>query len=326
MPLARQSTYVGNRGRSTRRKPRNKVMKKTTKKGAYKKGKVKAWVNRRRPFVETKTRVLSEIAYLNALPALPASGLANPTDYQPLIAGQTGAVVSTGIFSQLPLNNYNFMTQVGSMSGVDQSDRMNGNAVFAKWLNVKGKVRFPVDDDIARLPQNLEMVWGWTAPMNKTTNTDPEIGELTPIDVVSHVTEQVAEYYNSQVDELMFKPRRNNNLHILGRRRVRPNISRTYQAPPSALAGTTGQYTGGVVPDWKFNISFKIMKKIHYDQGGEVEYSSPNTNPKDRAFINNDQKVPFLIFYQPDEGVLYPDDEDKRPAVAYNSILYFSDS
>lgn len=325
MPLARQSTYVGPK-RSTRRKASSKTMKKTTKRGAYKKGKVKNWVNRRRPFVETKTRVLSQIWQLNALPALAASGLANPTDYQPLIADQTGAVVSTGVFSHLPLNNYNFMTQVGGMSGTDQSDRMNGNSIFAKWLNVKGKIRFPVDDDIARLPQNLEMIWGWTAPMNKTTNTTPEIGELTPINVVSHVTEQVAEYFNAQVDELQFVPKRNNNLQILGRKRIRPDISKTYQAPPTALAGTTTQYTGGVVPDFKFNVSFKIMKKIHYDAGGEVEYSSPNTNPRDRAFINNDQRIPFVVFYQPDEGILYPGDEDKRPAVAYNSILYFSDS
>jgi hypothetical protein len=68
------------------------------------------------------------------------------------------------------------------------------------------------------------------------------------------------------------------------------------------------------------------MKKVHYDSGGEVEYSSPNTNPKDRCYINNDQRIPFVVFYQPDEGILYPGDEDKRPAVAYNSILYFSDS
>ena len=320
--LVRQSTHVGKKKTTS-----SKVMKKTTKKGAYKKGKVKNWVNRRRPFVETKTRVLSEIYYLNAMPALAASGLANPTDYVPLIAGQTGSVVSTGIFSQLPLHNYNYMTQVGAQSGTDQSDRMNGNAVFAKWLNVKGKVRFPVDDDIARLPQNLEMIWGWTAPINATANTSPEVGELTPIDVTAHVTAQVAEYFNAQVDELQFIPKRNNNLRILGRRKVRPNINRTYQAPPGALLGSTGtQYTGGVVPDWKFNISFKIMKKIHYDSGGEVEYSSPNVNPKDRAYINNDQQIPFVIFYQPDEGILYPGDEDKRPAVAYNSILYFSDS
>jgi hypothetical protein len=212
------------------------------------------------------------------------------------------------------------------MSATDQSDRMNGNAVFAKWLNVKGKVRFPVDDDIARLPQNLEMIWGWTAPINATANTTPEVGELTPLSVTSHVTAQVAEYFNAQVDELQFIPKRNNNLQILGRRRVRPDISKTYTAPPTALAGTTTQYTGGVVPDWKFNISFKIMKKVHYDSGGEVEYSSPNTNPKDRCYINNDQRIPFVVFYQPDEGILYPGDEDKRPAVAYNSILYFSDS
>ena len=47
-------------------KSTKRFMKKTTKKGAYKKATKQQTANRRRPFVETKTRVLSDVAYLNS--------------------------------------------------------------------------------------------------------------------------------------------------------------------------------------------------------------------------------------------------------------------
>ena len=85
----------------------------------------------------------------------------------------------------------------------------------------------------------------------------------------------------------------------------------------------------GVVPDWKFNVSFKLMRKIHYDRGGTISYIDENQNTIDEATYNlNDHRIPFVCFYQPDYGVINGGvpNEDVVPNVAYNSLLYFNDS
>lgn len=302
-----------------------KTMKRTTKKGAYRKGNVKAMVTRRNPMVENKTRVLSEIWQMNGHDADPGTGLINPTTYWPLMSGVAGSpVYSTGIFNILPLHNFTTQFQSGRLN-TDNSDRMVGNNIFAKYLNVKGKIRWPVGDDISRLPQNLQLIWGYTAPSNYTSSTVPAVNALLPQNTTAHIVEQIGEYFNAQVDELQFTPKRNNNLTILGKRWIKPRQGSQYTAVPNQHTTSMGtDKISGVVPDSKFNISFKIMKKRHFDGGGNISYAG--TTDQDQCYQLNDHPIPFVCFYQPDEGTLYPGDADKRPSVAYNSILYFTDS
>jgi len=136
--------------------PRN--LKKTSKKGAYKKGAVKQFAKRQNPFVENKTRILSEIWQMNAHDIDPATGMIDPInggEGWPLMAGVAGnPIYSSGIFNILPLHNYTTMFQAGRLN-TDNSNRMSGNNIFAKYLNVKGKVIWPNGDNISRLPQSL---------------------------------------------------------------------------------------------------------------------------------------------------------------------------
>lgn len=280
---------------------------------------------RRNPMVENKTRVLSEIWQMNGYDADPGTGLINPTLYWPLMAGVAASpVYSTGIFSILPLHNYTTMFQSGRLN-TENSDRMVGTNIFAKYLNVKGKIRWPNGDNISRLPQNLQLIWGYTSPSNYTSSTVPAVGGLLPQNTTAHIVEQIGEYFNAQVDELQFTPKRNNNLHILGKRWIKPRQGNQYTAPPGHLPSTIGNdRVEGTVPDTKFNISFKIFKKTHYDAGGLISYAG--TTEQDQVYNLNDHRIPFVCFYQPDEGTLGMPDADKRPNVAYNSILYFTDS
>lgn len=306
--------------------PRN--LKKTTKKGAYGKNAKEQFAKRRNPMVEQKTRVLSEIWQMNGYDADPASGLVDPInggEGWPLMNGVAGSpVYSSGIFNLIPLHNYTCMFQSGRLN-TENSNRMSGNNIFAKYLNVKGKIRWPVGDDISRLPQSLQMIWGWTCPANFTTNTTPALPNIKPENITAHVVAQLGEYFNSTVDEFSFIPKRNNNLRILGKRWIKPKQGEQYTAVPNAHTTTTGvDKISGTVPDTKFNVSFKIFKKTHYDAGGMLSYAG--TADQDQCYNLNDHQIPFVVFYQPNGGTLYPGDADKHPNVAYNSILYYTDS
>lgn len=333
MPLARQSTYVGKKksSRKSRGKSRG-TMKKTTRKGAYKKGKVKVMKRRMAPLVETKTRELAEIA----APFGVSSGqIADPTVYNPLMAStaqpapHTNAIPSTGVYSLLTLPNFYTQFQVGQRVAVDNANRISGNAVFAKYLNVKGIVRFPVAENIQAYPQTLELIWGWCPPVNATTSTAPAVTGLSPANIYSHITAQVSEYMNAQSDQLRFHPKRDQHCQIIGRRKVRPNLQRQYTLPPTIKDDGESVQSEGVVPDWKFNVSFKIMRKIHYDRGGTIQYIDDNQTTIDEVCYNlNDHRIPFVAFYQPDYGVINGGvaSEDTVPNVAYNSMFYFTDS
>lgn len=326
--LVRQSTYVGKK--KSRKSSKN--MKKTTKKGAYRKNKVTAIKRRVAPMVETKTRELAEIA----TPFGNSSGqIAVPTVFNPLMASNaqpaphTNAIPSTGIYNLLTLANFYTQFQVGQRVAVDNANRINGNNIFAKYLNVKGIVRFPLAENIQAYPQSLELIWGWCPPMNTTTNTAPAVTSLSPANIYSHITAQVSEYMNAQSDQLRFHPKRDQHCQIIGRRKVRPDLTRQYTLPPMIKDDGQSVESEGVVPDWKFNVSFKIMRKIHYDRGGTIQYIDDNQNTIDEVCYNlNDHRIPFVCFYQPDYGVINGGvaSEDTVPNVAYNSMFYFTDS
>ena len=325
---ARQHTKLANRTWNGKKKP----MRRTTRKGAYKKAKVKAIKRRVAPLTETKTRELAEIA----APFGAQSGqIADPTVYNPLMAStaqpapHTNAIPSTGIYSLLTLPNFYTQFQVGQRVAVDNANRINGTNVFAKYLNVKGIVRFPVSENIQEYPQTLELIWGWCPAINATTNTAPAVTGLSPANIYAHITAQISEYMNAQSDQLRFHPKRDQHCTIVGRRKIRPNLQKQYALPPMMKDDGQTVSSVGVVPDWKFNVSFKIMRKIHYDRGGVISYVDDNQNTIDEVTYNlNDHRIPFVCFYQPDYGIIGQGNpnEDQVPNVAYNSMFYFTDS
>jgi hypothetical protein len=150
-------------------------MRRTTKKGAYNKTKKKFAQRRRAPFVESHTRELANITTAASSPGgTPA--IPNPMNPVPLDA----------VFTGLPLHNLTTMFQVGQRGLVDQSDRMVGTSIFAKYLNTKIQIRWPKGDYIPSIPQNLELIWGWTVPMNLTTITSPPVTSAVPSTVSAH--------------------------------------------------------------------------------------------------------------------------------------------
>lgn len=291
------------------------AMRKTSKKGAYKKSKVKAMAIRRNPMVENKKRELANLVF--------GTEIQDPTAFNPLMSGTVGAVDSTGIFSLLPLTNYTTQFQVGMRNGVDSSDRMNGTNLFGKYLNAKGVVRFPAGLNIQNTPQNLELVWGWCPAYNRTINTTPAIGNVTPANITQHIISQVAEFLNARTDRLRYVAKREQHIQILGRKRIRPKLNRSYTAPASG--GTVAN--AGTIPDANWSVNWPVMKKLHYDYGGTITNYPDPSNISERCFNLNDDRLPFLCFYQPDANEISDStDPDEHPQVAYNSMFYFTDS
>jgi len=307
----KKSTTVG-RPRKSKAKG---AMKKTTKKGAYKKSKVKAMAIRRNPMVENKKRELANITI--------GTEIQDPTVFNPLMPGQVGAVDSTGIFSILPLTNYTTQFQVGMRNNVDSSDRMNGTNLFGKYLNAKGIVRFPEGNNIQSLPQNLELIWGWCPAINATVNTSPAVGNITPANITIHIVQQVSEFLNAQSDQLRYVAKREQHIQILGRKRIRPNLNKQYTAPAASGTATNS----GVVPDVNWSVNWPVMKKLHYDYGGVLSNYPAEPTISERCFNLNDDRLPFLCFYQPDANTVSDQtDADEFPHIAYNSMFYFTDS
>lgn len=288
-----------------RAKPKGN-MKRTSRKGAYNKTKKKFAQRRRAPFVESHTRELANIStYGGSSAAIPP-----PMNPVPLDT----------IFTGLPLHNLTTMFQVGHRPNMDQSDRMVGTSIYAKYLNTKIQIRFPQNTHIPLIPQSLELIWGWTVPVNATTTTAPAITALVPSDITTHIVQQVSEFMNATNDRLRFISKREQSLQIVGRKKVRPNLQKQFGAPPSA--GLTSATTAGTVPDWFYQVNFKINKKLHYDRGGDITSDDPSLT--ETCYNLNDHRIPFIVLYNPDVPAS-PGDEIV-PKVSYNSILYYSDS
>lgn len=288
-------------------------MKKTTKRGAYKKNKKRVMVNRRAPMVETKSRTHEDVRY----------------DFSALPDRQTLTTYDT---PHLALNPNSFLAMTQGL----REDQIIGRSVFSKYLNMKIKIRFPqhaftldsVNKIIPVFPQNYELIWGWIPfPMGCTGNTTPHANLVTVADVHSHINLRLVDYFDSQKDFLRFIPKKASTIRITGSRKVRPDLRR-YSTAPASMSEDDNAYLGSI-PDYETNIKWKTMKKIHYEPSQSLE----STGAGKPGLYPNYQWLPFCVLVNWDYDIIntmFPTDEAKRklyqPAVAWNDIHYFTDS
>ncbi len=316
--MAPTSKSHSGRGRKAtagkRRKPKAPYMKKTTKRGAYAKPRKKQMVKRRAPMVETKSRTHEDVRY--EFPTLPDRNELETYD--------------TPHLSMAP-DSFLCMKQ-----GLDEHQIL-GRSLFSKYLNMKIQIRFPqnaftigVDNKIIpAFPQNYELIWGWIpAHTSWTGSTTPKANEATLDDVHSHMNLRFVDYFNDQTDFLRFIPKRSSTIRITGSRKVRPDL-RFYSTAPPQLDQDTNTYLGSV-PDWTTNISWKTMKKIHYEPTINIDGQDST------GLYPNYHWLPFctLVNWDYEKVVAVAgsgaakESERKRyqPAVAWNDIHYFTDS
>lgn len=306
---------------STRDTSSQTRIKGVSRKGAYRKPVVKQFQNRRRPFVETKSREDYVIQHLNNPDATDPPSDAGLEPYY-FTADRFRTIPDDNAVTMIPVHSFN------RMSNGTQTYQMIGDNIFSKSLHMKLRFRFPQRDNLINTPFRLYVVHGWvTAPLTATQRTSPTETDMTMTDVQQHITNQVAEYFDQRVDEMRWQTREYNNIKILGYRRVKtPNDVQT----PAPTGGTGAQgENGGTVPDTKMTISWPTNKKIHYTLGKALDNNQQSAVDTQNYYVNN-QWTPWTAIYSPDFQALKDDPGGTQvPAVIqlnYNSIHHFTDS
>jgi hypothetical protein len=322
------------RGRGPRRmRANNKNLKKTTRKGAYKKPAKRNFQKRRAPFVETKkqedvtvaikakvqSQVVDDTIRLTTAPLTISNGTR-------AVPGGNAAIANT--ITMLPL--YSFLTM---NQGLGASD-VNGLSVFSKYLKAKVAIEIPSGQRVIKHPCDLYLVHGWiTLPVGSTLHTDPTTDQVTRQYIQTHIQEQLQQYFNQRADKLHFIPKERKNLKILGYRKVKPNLNANLGAQATALQYPNNQ--GGIVvsgvgspPIVNMTCNWPLMRKIPYSTGKDGVQANPEGL---QHLFPNYSWLPFMVLYNPTaldflDPNNYTDQYEPKFKVRYNSAHYFSDS
>lgn len=300
---------------TTKRLGKGKFMKKTTKRGAYKKNNKKNMQIRRAPFVETKSKTYEDLLteYPHLLDHLDFTERTTPTRF---------------------MNPEVFLIH---QQGLDEH-QVIGKAIYARYLNMKLQFRFPQkafsvngqNQIVPIVPQDYELIWGWVPnPLQATGQTNPSAPDMTLFDINTHINQRVTDYFNQQKDRLRFIPKKASTLRITGRKKIRPNLNRSSTAPLQTVDPLTGaDYVIGNIPDVHMNISWKLGRKLHLEHATNLVKDDNKPTENHPGLFPNYSWLPFcvLVNYDYDNLPAGPDRTLYMPSVAYNSILYYSDS
>ena len=308
MALARTRTNVG----KPKSQPKGRYMRKTTARGAYKKGRKKQMMIRRQPIVETKSKTSEDLR----------------ADFPDLI---DHLLLDTAVTERRYLNPDTFYIFKQGL----QEHQMLSNSVYAKYLKQKVHIRFPQPQFetggqtkvVPLVPQDYRLIWGFVpAPLNLTGTTDPAAFDVTLNNINSHINNRVSDYIDEQKDRMRFIPKRASTIRILGNRKIRPDLSRMSTAPPQTIDSITGaDYVVGSIPDVHTSVSWPMMKKVQYEKANKLVGS-------EEGMFANYSWLPFCVFVNYDFENLpnVPGNPAARqvycPAIATNSCLWYSDS
>lgn len=318
---ARGGVFGGGRGRT-----RNKrgMMRKVSKRGAYKKGVKNQMVTRRAPIVETKQRVQGDIDALNGLlPSNdyhPAPSLGNCLDWK--------AIKLSNAFTFIPLEAY-----YRNSHGL-QDYNMIGDTIFSKYLNCRFEFRFPDSHSLVRDPQftgqgeapyarnemyqyptKLYLICGWvTEPSNfpiTKLSSKTNAQDATQANLREYISENLLPYFDDDQDKLLFRPKQTTNIKIDKYVRIKPANDSQVTAPPRPITYTeTDQGQGsnyqtfaqGSIPDVSRSWSVKTNRKLTHTLGVPANNSAPTAQvpkPDDQNYFLNNSWLPFAIIYNP---------------------------
>jgi len=320
--------------------------------------------NKRKPFVECKTRSMLDVALINrnkddSMSAVYFDPLAQQTIQGQLTYNQTVGTTYVSGFTNIPLRSFTRMSQ-----GF-RRDQMVGDAVFSRSLALRTEFEFPYDIQQITRPYSVYLVCGWvTQPTGFNNNTDITDQGATLYDVEEHISQQVKEYFDAKRDMLKFEKKVNNNLKILHYKKIEPDrrynttadlaiypgvtSATTYAGattftgaqsgaqqfgPHSTQAGvssstSSGTTVAGSLPHVRKNFTWNINRKIHYTQGKETATGTDGDIEDIQNMYPNNQWLPFACVYTPDyldmKGI--GGTPDRFVKLRYNVQHRFSDS
>lgn len=303
--LTRTTTRVGNRKRA-----RGGYLKKTTRRGAYKKGAKKNFMKRRAPFIETKSKSAEDLV-------VQFPGLVDRSQFR------------TQDTATVHMNPHTFYMWHRGM----EENEVIGNSCYAKFLKMKIGIRFPQsaftlngsNKQIPMTPQNYELIHGWVPnELGYTGQTNPKADEANINDIEAHINQRVLDYFNEQQDKMRFIPKAASTIRITGRRKIRPDLRFQSTAPPQTLSNVIAEDNViGVIPDRYVSISWKMNKKLH------LQPSSKLHSGQQGLYAGNfGSWLPFCVLVNWDYENL-PVGTTRElycPAVQFNDCMWYSDS
>lgn len=311
-----------------KKKANPKNMKKTTKKGAYKKAQKKQMSVRRAPIVESKKDERYEWSgktYHNTPGGSPATWIDNLV-FRDLPVGDNPYSLDPPkpnyCISDCP-QTYMFRTQ-----GLGETD-MVGQSIFIKYLKMKFEFKLPEDNGLIHFPQcQMYLVHGFIEKsLDANENTVPTLTNLTRADINAHIQSQVNEYFQNAKEPLRFQPKGRNftTVKILGKKEVKFNKAKSI-LPDPVRTGATATDQWGSLPTKIVDCEWPMMKKVRYEN---LPQGTASGNPGSRAanfFVNHTDSLPFWAIYVPGSENLIYSSAINRIKVRYNDVCYYTDS
>ena len=324
MPLQRQTTYINPKYKKKMTTTRKASAYK--KKGAYGRKAKKQFKNARRPFVEGKRRSLEDCVadFGKYNSGTTPNGVLNPMELDTTPGYQSYGLSYIGLDDAF--TGFHPVSFLQMRQGLGD-ENMIGSSIYVKYIKQKIQFQFPLLP-AQQLPINLYLIHGWfKTPLNRTTRTTPTAVETNQININDHINQRLLDYFNEKVDKLRFIPRsENNDIKILGYRKVKPNRNASIGVPnaliTSSTAGDDPQQVGSV-PNVNMSMTWPVNRKIHYTEG--VGLSSTNS----QRMFPNESWLPFTVVYNPDfESFSANATAPERGSVRIlsNNMTWYSDS
>ncbi len=295
--------------KAKRKNMQSKYLRKTTKRGAYRKSTKSNFQNRRAPFIETKSKTHEDLV-------VQFPGLVDRSEFR------------TNNFEVVHMNPETFLMWKRGM----EENEVIGNSCYAKYLKMKIGVRFPQPafqvngqtKQIPMTPQNYELIWGWIPnELGYTGQTTPKADEANINDIMAFINQRVTDYVNEQKDRIRFIPKQASTIRITGRRKIRPDMRFQSTAPPQTVSATIApDNTIGVIPDRYTSISWRMNKKLHLQPSSKLHSGQTGLYPNFGTWL------PFCVLVNWDYENLPVGTtrEAYCPAVQYNDGIWYSDS
>lgn len=164
-------------------------------------------------------------------------------------------------------------------------------AAITKWLGEPHNNHMGL---IPEVPQSYHLYWGFVkTPYGYSDFTTPKREEADAVTLERHINLRVEQWFNERTDRISFIPKTDNNLQIIGKKKLRPPWDSRNGRMPVSYVDDAQELVGdvlheGVIPDTLVKIQWPINKKIHFQETSN--FAGDGTG---NAFYRNHTWLPF---------------------------------
>lgn len=216
-------------------------------------------------------------------------------------------VSTTASATFIPVNSFLYLRSQadfpqGSITG--ELRGLEGRDIFSKYLQMKLEIKYP---ETMFGPEGgtrpLEVIYGFTSPLNLTDRTAPVDSKVTQAEIEEHIVDIVARDFDTKDDTMEFKTRRRRAYNIVGRFKVKPNNNGLIPSPlrSNEVPGSVGSVLGERdTPPIRRNVHWKMNKKVRYKRSTN---GATDPDPVLEPFVYpNGAYLPFILIYNPDHA------------------------